>query len=165
MIFGKTGNFLKNKNNERSFSMKRILISLLTLILAAFIVTGGAFATQEHHMDMSGKIGELFHESTVDGYMFSYYLMDLRKQNKQEMDKPHHIMVYIMDKNHQKVLKGQVGFLIKDSEGNVQKEMAMFMSDGFGITADMKKKGVYSISVKAVLGDVKLLDKFTYEMK
>jgi len=39
------------------------------------------------------------------------------------------------------------------------------MSEGFGITADMKKKGVYSITTKAVLGDVKLMDTFTYEMK
>ncbi len=145
--------------------MKKTLISLLTLMLAALIVTGTAFSMEEHDMDESEKIGELFHKSTVDGYMLSYYLMDLREQQKKDMDKPHHIMVYIMDKNHQKVLEGNVGFIIKDSEGNSQKAMAMFMSEGFGITTDMKKKGIYTIITKVVFGDVKLMDKFTYEMK
>jgi hypothetical protein len=82
-----------------------------------------------------------------------------------EMDKPHHLMVYIMDKNHTPVLKGKVGFLIKDAKGNAQKAMGMFMSKGFGVTADMKEKGVYTITTKAVLGDKKLMDKFTYEIK
>lgn len=145
--------------------MKKTLISLLPLMLAALIVTGTAFSMEGHDMHESEKIGELFHKSTVDGYMLSYYLMDLREQQKKDMDKPHHIMVYIMDKNHQKVLKGKVGFIIKDSEGNSQKAMAMFMSEGFGITTDMKKKGIYTIITKAVFGDVKLMDKFTYEMK
>ena len=145
--------------------MKKTLISLLTLMLAALIVTGTAFSMEGHDMHESEKIGELFHKSTVDGYMLSYYLMDLREQQKKDMDKPHHIMVYIMDKNHQKVLEGNVGFIIKDSEGNSQKAMAMFMSEGFGITTDMKKKGIYNIITKAVFGDVKLMDKFTYEMK
>ena len=145
--------------------MKKISISLLTLMLAALIVTGTAFSMEGHDMDESEKIGELVHKSTVDGYMLSYYLMDLREQQKKDMDKPHHIMVYIMNKDHQKVLEGKVGFMIIDSEGNSQKVMSMFMSEGFGITADMKKKGIYTITTKAVLGDVKLMDKFTYEMK
>ena len=145
--------------------MKKISISLLTLMLAALIVTGTAFSMEGHDMDESEKIGELVHKSTVDGYMLSYYLMDLREQQKKDMDKPHHIMVYIMNKDHQKVLEGKVGFMIIDSEGNSQKAMSMFMSEGFGITADMKKKGIYTITTKAVLGDVKLMDKFTYEMK
>lgn len=145
--------------------MKNFLISLLTLMLTALIVTGTAFSMEGHDMDESEKIGKLFHKSTVDGYMLSYYLMDLREQQKKDMDKPHHIMVYIMDKDHQKVLEGKVGFMIIDSEGNSQKAMAMFMSEGFGITTDMKKKGIYTITTKAVIGDGKLMDKFTYEMK
>jgi len=145
--------------------MKKILMPLLTLMLAALIVTGTTFSMEGHEMGESEKVGELFHKSTVDGYMLSYYLMDLRKHQKKDMDKPHHIMVYIMDKNHQKVLEGKVGFMIIDSEGNSQKIMSMFMSEGFGITADMKNKDIYTITTKAVLGDVKLMDKFTYEMK
>jgi len=140
---------------------------MITLMTAALMISASAFAMEGHDMDKSGKIGDLFHESMKDGYMLSYYLMDLRDQKDadKEMDKPHHIMVYIMDKNHKPVLKGKVGFMIKDEGGNTQKAMAMYMSEGFGITADMKKKGVYSITTKAVLGDVKLMDTFTYEMK
>jgi len=129
-----------------------------------------------HDMSKTDKIGELFHESMVDGYMLSYYLMDLREQKTKEaeshaghgtpeMDKPHHIMVYIMDKNHAPVEKGKVGFLIKGEDGKKQKAMAMFMSNGFGITADMKQKGTYTIATKVVMGDVQLMDSFDHEMK
>ena len=113
--------------------------------------------------------------------MLAYHFMDLRDQKLDGMDKasmdrtqaltdkniekPHHLMLYIMDKNHKLVLKGKVGFLIKDPEGNSQKEMGMYMSRGFGTTADMNRKGVYTITAKAILGDKKLMDKFDYEMK
>ncbi len=151
------------------------LKSIITLILFSLILAGTAFAgskdkdMKDHDMSSSGKIGELFHESTVEGYMLSYYLLDLRDQDKsndkKDMDKPHHIMVYIMDKEHKPVLKGKVGFMIKDTKGTLQKAMAMYMSQGFGITADMKKKGVYTITAKALIGDVKLVDSFSHEMK
>ena len=122
-----------------------------------------------HDMSSSDKIGDLFHESVVDGYMLSYYIMDLRDQKdaeKKDMDQPHHIMLYIMDKDHKPVLEGKVGFMIKkDDTVPTQKAMAMYMSKGFGITADMKQKGVYSITAKALLGDTKLVDSFTHEMK
>jgi len=133
---------------------------------------------KDNDTSSSDKIGTLVHESVVDGFMLSYYLMDLRDQkgeekseskamsmDKKQMEKPHHIMVYIMDKTHAPVLKGTVGFMIKDDQGTPQKAMAMYMSKGFGITADMTKKGVYTITSKALLGDVKLVDSFTHEMK
>jgi len=151
--------------------MNSIFKSICTLIFFSLILTGTAFAGDDmkgHDMSSSDKIGTLFHESKVDGFMLSYYLMDLRDQkadDKKDMDKPHHIMVYIMDKTHAPVLKGTVGFMIKDDQGTPQKAMAMYMSKGFGITADMKKKGVYSITAKALLGDVKIVDSFTHEMK
>ena len=161
--------------------MKTIIKPILSILLLSVFCTGLVFASgsdmQEHDTTTSDKIGDLIHESVVDGYMLSYYLMDLREQEAtansgdsndmtdKEMDKPHHIMVYIMDKNHKPVLKGKVGFMIKDGEGKAQKAMGMFMSKGFGTTADMKKKGVYSIATKAVLGDKKLMDKFDYEIK
>jgi hypothetical protein len=163
--------------------MNRFITSVLTIFCISLLLTGTVFAGSDmagHDMSnsdaKSGKIGELFHESMVDGYMLSYYLMDLREQKteeakshaahgKKEMDKPHHIMVYIMDKNNEPVLKGKVGFLIKDSDGKKQKAMGMYMSKGFGTTADMKEKGVYAITAKVVVGDVKLMDKFDYEIK
>ncbi|MDZ7666906.1 MAG: hypothetical protein U5K27_16555 [Desulfotignum sp.] len=132
-------------------------------------------------MDSSDKIGELFHESMQDGYMLSYYLMDLRDQGddkaadhssgdhasheEKQMDKPHHIMVYIMDKDHKPVTDAKVGFLIKNDAGDTQKIMGMYMSKGFGITADMKAKGVYEITTKAVINGITLMDKFSHEMK
>ena len=163
--------------------MNRFFTSLLTILSIFVLFTLPVLANTDmagHDMSKSAsksdKIGELVHESMVDGYMLSYYLMDLREQNtkdaakhsahgKMEMDKPHHIMVYIMDKNHKPVAKGKVGFIIKNNEGKKQKAMAMFMSNGFGITADMKEKGVYAITTKAVFGKVKIMDNFNHEIK
>ena len=164
--------------------MKKISLKIMCLILATALVffSSTAFAMDDgHDMESSDKIGELFHESMQNGYMLSYYLMDLRDQGddkaaddssgdhashgKKQMDKPHHIMVYIMDKDHDPVTDAKVGFLIKDKDGRTQKIMAMYMSQGFGITADMKAKGGYEIALKAVIDDVTLMDRFSYEMK
>ncbi len=155
---------------------------LLTLGLSFLLMTTTTMANTKSH-DMTGhstkdadRIGELFHESMVDGYMLSYYLMDLRvnkteeaaahgSHGKKEMEKPHHIMVYIMDKDHKIVEQGKVGFLIKGGDKGSQKIMGMYMSQGFGITADMKEKGVYTITTKAMVEDAKLMDTFDYEIK
>ncbi|WP_022666234.1 hypothetical protein [Desulfospira joergensenii] len=161
----------------------KIFKSIFILIfISLFIPCPGSAKTKMAGHDMSGhgnsseRIGNLFHESMKDGYMLSYYLMDMREMNQKkdaahaghgakQMDKPHHIMVYIMDKDHNPVEKGKVGFLIKNHEGNKQKLMGMAMSKGFGITADMREKGTYTITTKAVLGDVKLMDTFTHQME
>ena len=169
--------------------MKTILKHLMTGLLVLLFLFGLAIAGSNmsgHDMDDHDKasiqrIGDLIHESVVDGYMLAYHFMDLRDQKSdgmekasmdkthamtnKDMDKPHHLMLYIMDKNHKLVLKGKVGFLIKNPEGNAQQLMGMYMSRGFGTTADMKKKGVYTITAKAILGNTKLIDKFDYEMK
>ena len=155
--------------------------TLVVLAAALFFFTGPAGAMEGHDMGSSDRIGDLFHETMQDGYMLSYYLMDLRNtkekaadshashdqsaHEKDEMDKPHHIMVYIMDKDHTMVEQARVGFLIKGVDKETQKIMAMYMSQGFGITADMKAKGVYEITVKAVIDDVTLVDRFNHEMK
>jgi hypothetical protein len=158
--------------------IKRTIIAVFFSVL--FI--GSVFSDDTmtgHDMASKDRIGKLIHESVVDGYMLAYHFMDLRDQKEndkaamddshdmatQEMDKPHHLMVYIMDKNHKPVLKGKVGFLIKGDDGKAQKEMGMYMSNGFGTTADMKKKGLYNITTKVVLGDQKLMDSFNHEMK
>jgi hypothetical protein len=155
---------------------------LVTLAAAlVFFSTTASAMDDSHDMDSSDKIGDLFHESMQNGYMLSYYLMDLRNQGddkaadqssgdhashgEKQMDKPHHIMVYIMDKDHTMVEKAKVGFLIKGGDKETQKIMAMYMSGGFGITADMTAKGVYEIVLKAVIGDVTLMDRFSHEIK
>ena len=153
--------------------MKKMMKLLMSLLVLFVFCTGFVYAGSDmkgHDMAKSGKIGDLIHESSVNGYMLSYYFMDLRdqKDNKQDMDtmnKPHHLMVYIMDKNHNPILKGKVGFMIKNDQGKAQKSMGMFMSKGFGTTADMKEKGVYTITTKAMLGDKKIMDRFDYEIK
>jgi len=171
-------NLGKNLGKKMMTLMMRVLI--LSVFCTGFVSASGS-DMKGHDMAKSGRIGDLIHESVIDGYMLSYHFMDLRDQKtdgmdkavmdkthamtNKEMDKPHHLMVYIMDKNHKPVLKGKVGFLFKDSEGNSQKVMGMYMSRGFGTTADMKEKGVYTITTKMILGDKKLMDKFDYEIK
>ncbi len=162
--------------------MNKTIKALALLIFSSLIITGSALADdgmKGHNMaghDSSNRMGDLIHESTVDGHMLSYYLMDLRHQNTagsethdmdqmDKMDKPHHIMVYIMDTNHAPVTRATVGFLIKDGNNKAQKAMAMYMDMGFGITADMGQKGTYTITTKALIGKTKLMDKFEYEIK
>lgn len=159
---------------------KQFKLMISTALLSIVFMAGYALAMEGHDMDKSDKIGDLIHESVIDGYVLSYYFMDLRDKKtashdsdtktsthdmkKMQMDKPHHIMVYIMDKDQNPVLKGKVGFMIKDAANNKQKAMGMFMSKGFGATADMKKKGSYTIFTKVVLENKSLKDSFKYEI-
>lgn len=162
--------------------MNQIIKAIGLFVLSSLIVTGSALADdgmKGHNMaghDTPNRMGDLIHESTVDGHMLSYYLMDLRHQNADghethdmgkmsQMDKPHHLMVYIMDKDHAPVTRATVGFLIKDANNKAQKAMAMYMGMGFGITSDMRQAGVYTITTKALVGTTKLMDRFTYEIK
>ncbi len=160
--------------------MKKMLIQMMIVLMFSVFVTCAAFAMDKSHdMGKSDKFGDLIHESMVDGYALAYYFMDMRNQNKdkkdtgahgtdhttKEMDKPHHLMVYIMDVNKKQIHKGKVGFMIKNDKGIKQTAMGMFMSNGFGATADMKKKGVYTIVVKAILRDKKLMDSFEYTIE
>ena len=164
----------------KKISLTPVCIVMLAAALAFFPTTASAM-DDSHDMGSSDRIGELFHESMQNGYMLSYYLMDLREQGddkaadhspgdhashgEKQMDKPHHIMVYIMDQDHEPVTEAKVGFLIKDKDGRTQKIMAMYMSKGFGITADMKAKGVYEITAKAVFDDLTLMDRFSHEVQ
>ena len=159
---------------------KQFKLIISAALLSIVFMAGYALAMEGHDMDKSDKIGALIHESVIDGYVLSYHFMDLRDKktqnpgsdsetgtldmDKMQMDKPHHIMVYIMDKSHNPVLKGKVGFMIKDAANNKQKAMGMFMNKGFGTTADMKKKGGYTIFTKAVLENKILKDSFKYEI-
>ncbi len=160
----------------------RSIRTTLIILFALLALTGISLASSSHDAaamashDKKERIGELFHESKVDGYMLSYYLMDLRDQKNEdaaahgshgekEMEKPHHIMVYIMDKDHKMVEKAKVGFLIKGGTRSSQKIMGMYMGKGFGITADMKAKGTYTIVTKAMVNDAKIMDKFEYKVK
>lgn len=166
--------------------MKKIaqIASGIMILSAVLVLSAGlAAATNDgHHKTSSDRMGDLFHESMQDGYMLSYYLMDLRgpaggktedshtghdhaTHEKKEMDRPHHIMVYIMDPNHSLVADAQVEFLITSDTGAIQKVRAAYMSQGFGIMADMKKIGVYEITTHVAFNGVTLMDRFDHEMK
>ncbi|MCF8114409.1 MAG: hypothetical protein K9K21_11225 [Desulfotignum sp.] len=169
--------------------METTLKHFITALFILVFLAGSAVALgnkPEHDMDDHEKasiarIGDLIHESVVDGYMLAYHILDLRDQKtdgmdkasmdrtyamtNENIDKPHHLMLYIMDKNHKLILKGEVGFLIKDPEGNSQKIKGIYMDRGFGATADMKNKGLYTIKTKAIIKGKELLDKFEYEME
>ena len=166
-------------------SLKHFINGLIILVfLAGSAVALGnkpEYNMDDHEKASIARIGDFIHESVVDAYMLAYHILDLRDQKTEGMDKasmdrtyamtnenmdrPHHLMLYIMDKNHKLILKGEVGFLIKDPEGNSQKIMGIYMDRGFGATVDMKNKGIYTIKAKAIIGDRELLDKFEYEME
>ena len=169
--------------------MGKTLKHLITALFIVVFLAGSAAAIgnkpeldmDDHEKASTARIGDLIHESVVDGYMLAYHILDLRDQKADGMDKasmdrtfamtnenmdsPHHLMLYIMDKNHKLILKGEVGFLIKDPEGDFQKITGIYMDRGFGATADMKSKGIYTIEAKAIIGGEELLDKFEYEIE
>ena len=86
--------------------MKKFMILFAILLFA-----GGApaFAAGSHDhesaTDHSGHVGDMIHESDIEGYRFTYHLIDNRKPSEemkdmkgsQEADTTHHLMVYVMD--------------------------------------------------------------------
>jgi len=74
-------------------------------------------------------------------------------------------MIYIMNEKREAVDKGKVGYLVVGPEGRKQKVMAMVMNEAFGADVDFTAKGTYTIKTKALIGNAKLLDQFTYEVK
>ena len=125
-------------------------------------------------MDHSGHIGENIHNSVVDGYQFSYQLMDIRKKMAamkeaghmhEGMDATHHLMVYIKTPKGESIEAAKVGYLVKGPDGSTQKKMCMGMSDGYGSDLTLANSGDYVIKTKAVANGKKLLDEFTYTVK
>ncbi len=127
--------------------------------------------SEGHVMDHSAHSGELVHESTVDGYAMAYHLIDVREKMAEMKDMPgmkpmtHHMMVYIKDPQGNKVEDAKVGYLVEGPDGEAQKVMCMGMSGGFGGDVNFDKKGAYTVKAKAVAGDKKLMDSFTYDAK
>jgi hypothetical protein len=77
----------------------------------------------------------------------------------------HHLMVYIIDGQGNSVTKATVGYLIEGPGGSKQKVMAESMGTAFGGNVNFNKSGNYIVRTKAVFDDVKILDKFTFEIK
>ncbi len=110
-------------------------------------------------MDHSQHMGEKIHESKLDGYQFAYHLLNMEDRGT------HHIMVYIMSPDGGKVEDAKVGYLVNGPDGAKQKMMAMGMQGAYGADLDFKQKGKYTVKMKAVTGDQKFLDEFTYEVE
>jgi len=177
--------------------------NLILLISAAFIITmtsGGMAEDMTHdtghqmskekmdhgmHQMEAGKDGEMtmehsehsgdnIHNSVVEGYRFSYNLIDIREKMAamkaaghmhEGMDVTHHLMVYIENPEGVTVENADVGYLVKGPDGSTQKRMCMGMGGGYGSDVDFADSGDYIIKTKAVTNGEKLTDDFTYTVK
>ena len=161
---------------------KQMLTTLMVLALAApaLAMDHSKMKGDMDHSKMKGDMdhsdhqGKMIHEATVDGYQLAYHLMDnmaamakmddMKNHDMSKM-KSHHLMLYIADSSGKAVAEGKVGYKVTGPDGTDQQAMAMAMSAGFGADVDFKAKGTYTIKTKAVAGEAKLMDKFTYEVK
>jgi len=125
-------------------------------------------------MDHSGHGGELIHEGSVDGYQFTYHLLDIREKMAamkaaghahEGMNATHHLMVYIQDSSGAPVEDAKVGYYVEGPDGATQKLMSMGMGGGYGSDVNIGEAGEYVIKTKVVAGDTKLIDSFTYSME
>ncbi len=139
---------------------------------------GGMMMQQKGGMMM----GQEIRTARVDGYTFTYRLIDMKKKmemmknmkgmSMQGMDmskmKSHHLMVFVKGPDGNPVTDAKVGFKVEGPSGSqvpVQKVMCMAMSGGFGADVDFKAKGTYTIKAKVVAGDTKLVDSFQYTVE
>ena len=161
--------------------MKKLNTIMPIIFLAVFALNINAYAKDTHDhghgakdMDHSMHTGENIHNSEKDGYSLAYHLIDMKAQmaamkdhgkghNMGEMDMTHHLMVYVTDDSGNVVKDAKVGYLVVNPDGTKQKLMCMHMKGGFGSDISLKQKGKYTIKTKAVAGDKKLMDEFTYQ--
>ncbi|MBI5443192.1 MAG: hypothetical protein HY900_18495 [Deltaproteobacteria bacterium] len=120
------------------------------------------------------RMGKKIQEEKAEGYKLEYYLMDMAemmknmKMSMKDMDmskmKSHHLMVYITSPDGKPIEDAKVGYLVA-GPGGEQKSMAGAMNGGFGGDVDLKGKGSYKVTTKAVIGGKTLMDDFGYEVK
>ena len=154
--------------------MKKFMILFVILFFA-----GGApaFAAGSHDhesaIDHSGHVGDMIHESDIEGYRFAYHLIDIRKRpdamedmkGSKEADQTHHLMVYVLDPDGRAVESAKLGYLVEGPDGAKQKLMTMGMQGAYGANVNFKNKGTYTIKAKFLSEDKKLFDRFIYEVK
>jgi hypothetical protein len=154
--------------------MKKYMIFLIVLILFGVALVIPVYSQDSTSAtDHSGHIGIKIHESTVEGYGFAYHLIDIRKGTEEmkdmkgsnEANMTHHLMVYVLDPDGRPVEGAKLGYLVEGPDGAKQKLMAMGMQGAFGANANFKTKGTYTVKTKFLVGNKKLLDKFSYEVK
>ena len=160
--------------------MKKLNRIIPLIIFTVFIFTNAVFAKDSHDhghgtegMDHSAHTGENIHNSKKDGYTLAYHLIDMEAQmeamkehtqahHSGNMDVTHHLMVYLSDADGNPVNDAKVGYLVVNPDGTKQKLMSMHMKGGFGSDISLKLKGTYTIKTKALSGDTKIMDQFTY---
>ena len=154
--------------------MKKTTIFFAVLIFFGVALAHLAFSQDSKSpTDHSGHLGVKIHESTIEGYGFAYHLIDIRKGTEEmkdmkgsnEADMTHHLMVYVLDPDGRPVEGAKLGYLVEGPDGAKQKLMAMGMQGAFGANANFKTKGTYTVKTKFLIGDKKLLDSFSYEVK
>lgn len=147
--------------------MKKRLLTLTLTALFFFTFSGIGTAMEGH----GGKDDAIRHTMS-DGFHLTYKLIDMRAKmeamghdhSKQKMP-THHLMLYIKSDKSEPVKNAKVGFLVKNADGKKETVMTMAMGEGYGGDITLDKPGDYTIKVKAVTGDKKLVDTFTYNLK
>jgi hypothetical protein len=137
------------------------MLKILKTVFAILVLMALAFPTFSkeigNEMDHTGHVGKKIHETEIDGYQLAYHLLLLEKGAS------HHLMVYIKGPGGTKIKEAKLGFLIKGPDGAGQKVMAEGMKGAFGANVDFKAAGTYLIKMKALIGERKLIDAFTFE--
>ncbi len=163
---------------------RSIVRGLTTLFLAVALAVPAAAGNDMDHGKMKGMkmehgkgggemMGRPIHTSEVDGYTFTYRLIDMKKKmemmkgmDMKGMDhgkmKSHHLMVFLTGPDGKPVTDAKVGFKVAGA-GVTQKTMCMGMKGGFGADVDLPSTGTYTVKAKAVVGEKTLVDTFTYE--
>ncbi len=162
--------------------MKRRYKIMSMIMFAAFLLTNNVYAMDKHDhgkgtegIDHSAHTGENIHNSKKEGYTLAYHLIDMKAQmasmkehahthGSEKMDMTHHLMVYLTDADGNPVTDAKVGYLVVNPDGTNQKLMCMHMKGGFGSDINLKQKGTYTIKTKALSGDTKLMDQFSYKV-
>lgn len=123
-------------------------------------------------MDHSSHKGENIRNVTVDGFKLAYHLVDMQEKIKamkaaghdHEMNMTHHLMVYVSDSSGNSVTSAKVGYLVEPPDGSNQKLMCMGMGGGYGADVNFAASGTYMVKSKLVVGDKKILDKFSHKV-
>jgi hypothetical protein len=145
--------------------MKKIIMSAILILIFTLPAAAGESccpSSAKKKMDQTSK---------VDGYQLEYKFIDLKEKMKdmdhsmEGMTATHHLMVYINNAPGKTIEADKVGFLITGPDGKDQKTMTMGMSGGYGADINLSEPGDYTIKTKAVMGEEKLVDSFTYTIK
>ena len=96
---------------------KHIIIFTISIFWAAALVHPAYSQDSGSATDHSKHVGVMIHESDIEGYRFTYHLIDNRKPSEemkdmkgsQEADTTHHLMVYVMDPAGHAVEAGKLG--------------------------------------------------------